>query len=93
MEGIKRHSICRYDAGHGTPSCLTQKVLHLALFSNPARSRFLQKATIGGIPNRKQQPLAAKGKPLAYLAKVEWLRCTGPPALSSVPCGGDTASR
>ena len=43
----------------------------MALFSNPARSGFLQKATMGGgVPNRKQQPLA-----------LTWLRLSGCAAL------------
>lgn len=43
--------------------------------------------------NNRGGPKQKAAAPSAYLAKVEWLRCTGPPALSSVPCGGDTASR
>lgn len=69
-EGIKGHSTCRYDAGHKTPNCLTQKGLHLALFSSPARSRVLQKVTVGRAPNRRQQPLA-----------LTWLRLSGCAAL------------
>lgn len=80
-EGVKRHSTCGYDAGHRTPSGMTRKGLHLALFSSPARSRVLQRVTIRGEPNRRQQPLA-----------LTWLRLSGcaalvPPRCARYPVG------
>lgn len=43
--------------------------------------------------DNREGPKQKAAAPSAYLAKVEWLCCIGPPAWSSVPCGGDTASR
>lgn len=78
---MKRHNTYRYDTGHGTPNCLTQKGLHLALFSSPARSRVLQRVTIAGAPKRRQRPLV-----------LTWLRLSGcaalvPPRWARYPVG------
>lgn len=53
----------------------------MALFGSPARSRVLQRVTIGAEPNRRQQPLA-----------LTWLRLSGcaalvPPRCARYPVG------
>lgn len=82
----ERHSTCRYDAG----------TEHQVVDTKGASFGFIQQSSQkqGSPESNNRGELKQKvAAPSAYLAKVEWLHCAGPPSLSSVPCGGDTASR
>lgn len=55
--------------------------------SSPKQDSLQSNKLGGGGPKQKS------AAPSAYLAKVEWLGCVGPPTLSSIPCRSNTASR